>query len=75
MEIETNYGNDKFLDILVSDIAEWDLLTEYFDKNNTLYLLPEDESMLRPQLIYMIQNKYSTEGNCRWLPTLILQST
>jgi hypothetical protein len=22
MEIETNYGNDKFLDILVSDIAE-----------------------------------------------------
>lgn len=78
LQIETNYGNDKFLDILVSDMAEWDLLTTCFDPNNTLYFLPEDEAMLRPQLVYMIQNKYSQKTDektsYRGLPTLILQA-
>ncbi|MCX6824588.1 MAG: hypothetical protein NTY80_00020 [candidate division SR1 bacterium] len=79
--VETNYQSEtnenKIKDILVSDIAEGQLLVERLGKE-TLYLLPEDEKMLRPQLVYMIQNqemKKDINKSIGGLPTLIIQNT
>lgn len=79
--IEKNYrsenNEDKTKDILISDITEGQLLVEKLWKN-TLYLLPEDEKMLRPQLVYMIQNQEiekDIDNPMGWLATIIIQNT